>query len=40
MEWIIAKTGAISTALEEDPRKRMYTTRKKIFERYDSEDSD
>lgn len=39
VEWIIAKTGAIKTTLEEDPRKRMYASRK-FYQKYDSEDSD
>nr|XP_027202033.1 phosducin-like protein 3 [Dermatophagoides pteronyssinus] len=39
VEWIIAKTGAIKTELEEDPRKKMHASRK-FYQKYDSEDSD
>lgn len=39
VEWIVAKTGAIKTTLEEDPRKQMYASRK-FYQKYDSEDSD
>lgn len=41
VEWIIAKTGAIKTTLEEDPRKQMIASRK-FYQKFneDSEDSD